>query len=115
MVLGQTVVSRLPDVVRLGSEAEAATDEMRRLLLLVLGCAVQCSCKQKVVDNIKLMDYQTQHAIVECIQQVSRGLRYYCAIRCDPCVRRACIVQRVSRPECSTAYGFVGSRHFTLI
>ena len=72
VVLGQTVVSRLPDVVRLGSEAEAATDEMRRLLLLVLGCAVQCSCKQQVVDNIKLMDYQTQHAIVECIQQVSR-------------------------------------------
>ncbi|XP_043226429.1 girdin-like [Amphibalanus amphitrite] len=71
VVLSQTVVSRLPDVVRLGSEAEAATDEMRRLLLLVLGCAVQCSCKQKVVENIKLMDYETQHAIVECIQQVT--------------------------------------------
>ena len=78
VVLGQTVVSRLPDVVRLGSGAEAATEEMRRLLLLVLGCAVQCSCKQKVVDNIKLMDYQTQHAIVECIQQVSPG--YYVII-----------------------------------
>ena len=43
---------------------------MQLLLLLLLGCAVQCPNKESFIEKIKLMELDVQHAIVECIKQV---------------------------------------------
>nr|XP_045601739.1 girdin-like isoform X2 [Procambarus clarkii] len=72
-VLSQTVVLRLPDVVKLSRAGEGCggVHELRHLLLLVLGCAVQSSRKEDIIDNIKKLDLNTQHSIVECIKEVT--------------------------------------------
>lgn len=44
---------------------------MRLLLTLLLGAAVQCPNKQFFISNIKELDLDTQHAIVELIKQVT--------------------------------------------
>ncbi|XP_042859655.1 girdin-like isoform X2 [Penaeus japonicus] len=72
-VLNQSVVLRLPDVVKVSraGEGAAGVPEVRQLLLLVLGCAVQSPRKEDVIDNIKKLDLDTQHSIVECIKEVT--------------------------------------------
>ncbi|CAG2161651.1 unnamed protein product [Oppiella nova] len=44
---------------------------MRVLLLLMLGCAVQCERKEHFIDGIKRLDISVQHSIVECIQKIT--------------------------------------------
>ncbi|XP_068240760.1 girdin isoform X2 [Palaemon carinicauda] len=75
-VLNQTMVLSLPDVVKLSKAGDgvAGVEEVNRLLLLVLGCAVQCPRKEDVIDNIKKLDIDTQHSIVECIKEVTDNL-----------------------------------------
>ena len=72
-VIGEQVLLRLPDVLQLSQcpNTAAGVGELRRLLLMVLGCAVQGPSKQTIVENIKKLDIETQHAIVECIREVS--------------------------------------------
>jgi len=50
---------------------EASDAELERVLLLVLGCAVQCDERELFIDNIRRLDIDTQSAIVQAIQQVS--------------------------------------------
>ncbi|XP_076244739.1 protein girdin [Calliopsis andreniformis] len=65
------LVLRLPDTTNLGKEPELYVTEMKLLLLLLLGCAVQCPNKEKFITNIKTLNVDTQLAIVECIKQVT--------------------------------------------
>jgi len=69
----------VPDCVKLGREPEskAGVENMQLLLLLLLGCAVQCPNKETFIDRIKQLDVQVQHAIVDCIRQVSLGCLIY--------------------------------------
>lgn len=60
----------LPDTVKLGKEPENSVGEMKLLLLLLLGCAVQCPNKEKFITKIKDMAVDVQLAIVDCIKQV---------------------------------------------
>ncbi|KAJ4427776.1 hypothetical protein ANN_25429 [Periplaneta americana] len=62
----------LPDCVKLGREpdSKAGVENMQLLLLLLLGCAVQCPNKEAFIDGIKQLDVDVQHAIVDCIKQV---------------------------------------------
>ncbi|XP_012350202.1 LOW QUALITY PROTEIN: protein Daple [Apis florea] len=62
---------RLPDTVNLGKEPQLYIAEMKLLLLLLLGCAVQCPNKEKFITNIKTLNVDTQLSIVECIKQVT--------------------------------------------
>uniref|UniRef100_A0AAR2K5Q5 HOOK N-terminal domain-containing protein n=1 Tax=Pygocentrus nattereri TaxID=42514 RepID=A0AAR2K5Q5_PYGNA len=48
-------------------------EEMKRLLLLLLGCAVQCERKEEIIEKIKLLDIETQAAIVSHIQEVTHN------------------------------------------
>nr|CAD7404869.1 unnamed protein product [Timema cristinae] len=63
----------LPDCVKLGREPESkmGIENMHLLLLLLLGCAVQCPNKETFIDRIKQMNVEEQHAIVECIKQIT--------------------------------------------
>ncbi|KAJ7404728.1 Protein Daple [Willisornis vidua] len=48
-------------------------DEIKKLLLLVLGCAVQCERKEEFIERIKQLDIETQAAIVSHIQEVTHN------------------------------------------
>ncbi|KAK9297248.1 hypothetical protein QLX08_008977 [Tetragonisca angustula] len=65
------IVLKLPDTSNLGKEPQVYISEMKLLLLLLLGCAVQCPNKEKFITNIKTLNVDTQLAIVECIKQVT--------------------------------------------
>lgn len=70
--LGQIVVA-IPDYVCLAREPATRTglDNMRLLLLLLLGCAVQSPTKELFITKIKELPLDSQHDIVECIKQVT--------------------------------------------
>jgi len=58
---------------------EACCAELDRVLLLVLGCAVQCDDREQFIDNIRhSLDIATQSAIVDAIQQVRTYLMSAC-------------------------------------
>lgn len=69
---GQTILV-LPDSFTLGyhPETKLGLEQMKLLLTLLLGAAVQCPNKELFIGRIKELDVETQHAIVELIKQVS--------------------------------------------
>ncbi|XP_013858587.1 coiled-coil domain containing 88A [Austrofundulus limnaeus] len=75
--LQQLILMPLPNVAILGQDplTEAAMEELRRLLLLLLGCAVQCENKETFIQQIQSLDIETQAAIASCIQQVTQDPR----------------------------------------
>ncbi|ETN58992.1 hook protein [Anopheles darlingi] len=70
--LGQTILT-LPDCAILGQspETRAGLEQMKLLVTLLLGAAVQCPNKEIFIGRIKELDVNTQHAIVEVIKQVT--------------------------------------------
>ncbi|XP_053690749.1 girdin [Sabethes cyaneus] len=70
--LGQTILT-LPDCAILGQfpESRAGLDQMKLMITLLLGAAVQCPNKEMFIARIKELDLDTQHAIVEVIKQVT--------------------------------------------
>ncbi|XP_053680380.1 girdin [Anopheles nili] len=70
--LGQTILT-LPDCSVLGHspETRAGLEQMKLLITLLLGAAVQCPNKEIFIARIKELDVNTQHAIVEVIKQVT--------------------------------------------
>lgn len=69
---GQTILV-LPDCYILGyhPETKQGLEQMKILLTLLLGAAVQCPNKELFIARIKELDVETQHAIVELIKQVT--------------------------------------------
>ncbi|XP_072293768.1 coiled-coil domain containing 88A isoform X2 [Eucyclogobius newberryi] len=72
--LQQLILMPLPNVAILGQDpfTEAAVEELRRLMLLLLGCAVQCENKEIFIQQIQSLDIETQAAIASCIQEVTQ-------------------------------------------
>lgn len=64
---------QLPDCVNLGRApaSQVALEQLRLLLLLLLGCAVQGPTKELFITRIKELSLESQHDIVECIKQVT--------------------------------------------
>ncbi|XP_035269604.1 protein Daple [Anguilla anguilla] len=73
--LQQLVVMNLPNALSISKDPLSAKgmEEMNRLLLLMLGCAVQCDRKEEFIEKIKLLDIETQAAIVTHIQEVTQN------------------------------------------
>ncbi|CAL8285050.1 unnamed protein product [Lota lota] len=73
--LRQLIVMTLPNILCIAKDPLSAKsmEEMKRLLLLILGCAVQCERKEEMIEKIKLLDIQTQAAIVSHIQEVTHN------------------------------------------
>ncbi|XP_041653764.1 coiled-coil domain containing 88A isoform X2 [Cheilinus undulatus] len=86
--LQQLILMPLPNVAILGQDplTEAAVEELRRLLLLLLGCAVQCERKQTFIQQIQSLDIETQAAIASCIQQVTQDPRMVLPLRWEELV-----------------------------
>ncbi|NXU41537.1 DAPLE protein, partial [Drymodes brunneopygia] len=74
-VLQQLIVMNLPNVLMIGKDplSGKSMDEIKKLLLLILGCAVQCERKEEFIDRIKQLDIETQAAIVSHIQEVTHN------------------------------------------
>ncbi|XP_026859447.2 girdin isoform X2 [Electrophorus electricus] len=72
--LQQLVLMPLPNVAVLGRDplTEGAMEELRRLLLLLLGCAVQCETKETFIQQIQSLDIETQADLALCIQEVTQ-------------------------------------------
>ncbi|XP_024139842.1 coiled-coil domain containing 88A isoform X1 [Oryzias melastigma] len=81
--LQQLILMPLPNVAILGQDpfTEAAVEELRQLLLLLLGCAVQCERKETFIQQIQSLDIETQAAIASLIQQVTQDPRMVLPLR----------------------------------
>uniref|UniRef100_A0A6Q2YCE6 HOOK N-terminal domain-containing protein n=1 Tax=Esox lucius TaxID=8010 RepID=A0A6Q2YCE6_ESOLU len=52
---------------------EQSLEEMKKILLLLLGCAVQCEKKEEYIDRIQTLDFDTKAAIAAHIQEVTHS------------------------------------------
>lgn len=70
--LGMTLLV-VPECICLGKvpESREGLENMKLLVLLLLGAAVQCPNKELFITRIKELDVELQHNIVECIKQVT--------------------------------------------
>uniref|UniRef100_A0A3P9JUU9 Coiled-coil domain containing 88Aa n=1 Tax=Oryzias latipes TaxID=8090 RepID=A0A3P9JUU9_ORYLA len=73
--LRQLIAIPLPDVLLLGRTpyCEQSLDEMKKLLLLLLGCAVQCDKKEEYIEKIQTLDFDTKAAIAAHIQELTHS------------------------------------------
>uniref|UniRef100_A0A671UDK5 Girdin-like n=1 Tax=Sparus aurata TaxID=8175 RepID=A0A671UDK5_SPAAU len=55
------------------SPTEQSLEEMKKLLLLLLGCAVQCEQKEEYIKRIQTLDFDTKAAIAAHIQEVTHN------------------------------------------
>ncbi|XP_006824799.1 protein Daple-like, partial [Saccoglossus kowalevskii] len=72
-ILQQLIVMSLPNILAIAKEPDSETSvrELHKLLLLMLGCAVQCERKEVFIEKIKQLDIDVQHAIVGHIQEIT--------------------------------------------
>ncbi|KAI5610053.1 girdin isoform X2 [Silurus asotus] len=73
--LQQLVMMPLPNVLVLGRTplSEQGLAEVKKLLLLLLGCAVQCEEKEEYIERIQTLDFDTKSAIASHIQEVTHN------------------------------------------
>ncbi|XP_072767920.1 girdin isoform X2 [Nerophis lumbriciformis] len=73
--LQQLVMMPLPNVLVLGRHplTERGLEEMKKLLLLLLGCAVQCEKKEDYIERIQTLNFDTKAVIASHIQEVTHN------------------------------------------
>ncbi|KAM9817962.1 girdin-like isoform 1-T1 [Syngnathus typhle] len=73
--LRQLILIPLPNVLQLSRtpHTEQSLVEMKKLLLLLLGCAVQCEKKEKYIEIIQALDFDTKAAIAMHIQELTHS------------------------------------------
>ncbi|KAI0231339.1 Hook-like protein 3 [Lamellibrachia satsuma] len=68
-VLGQQINDfHMPDVSAIGERDDS--NELGRLLQLILGCAVNCDSKQEYIKRIMAMEESVQHGVMKAIQEL---------------------------------------------
>ncbi|XP_027720856.1 girdin isoform X5 [Vombatus ursinus] len=73
--LQQLIMMSLPNVLTMGKNpfSEQGTEEIKKLLLLLLGCAVQCQKKEEFIERIQGLDFDTKAAVAAHIQEVTHN------------------------------------------
>ncbi|XP_061481737.1 girdin isoform X2 [Rhineura floridana] len=73
--LQQLIMMPLPNVLIIGKNpfSEQGTEEVRKLLLLLLGCAVQCQKKEEFIERIQSLDFDIRAAVAAHIQEVTHN------------------------------------------
>ncbi|XP_064507023.1 girdin isoform X11 [Pseudopipra pipra] len=73
--LQQLIMMSLPNVLIIGKNpfSEPGTEEVKKLLLLILGCAVQCQKKEEFIERIQGLDFDTRAAVAAHIQEVTHN------------------------------------------
>ncbi|KAK0181253.1 hypothetical protein PV327_003551 [Microctonus hyperodae] len=65
------LVIKFIDTVNLSKEPEIHVEDMKLLLILLLGCAVQCPNKQNFIHKITTLDQDTQLGLVNHIKEIT--------------------------------------------
>uniref|UniRef100_A0A915K355 HOOK N-terminal domain-containing protein n=1 Tax=Romanomermis culicivorax TaxID=13658 RepID=A0A915K355_ROMCU len=75
-VLNQLIVMPLPDLLTIARNPfpEGSGHEMKKVLLLLLGCAVQSEKKEEFINKIKELDVSLQETIVNLIRKVTHDV-----------------------------------------
>ncbi|KAJ7341288.1 hypothetical protein JRQ81_005211 [Phrynocephalus forsythii] len=73
--LQQLIMMPLPNVLIIGKNpfSEQGTEEVKKLLLLLLGCAVQCQRKEEFIERIQSLDFDVRAAVAALIQEVTHN------------------------------------------
>ncbi|TMS23838.1 Girdin [Larimichthys crocea] len=73
--LRQLIMIPLPNVLLLGRTpyCEQSLEEIKKILLLLLGCAVQCEKKEEYIERIQTLDFDTKAAIAAHIQELTHN------------------------------------------
>ncbi|XP_031197479.1 girdin isoform X4 [Mastomys coucha] len=73
--LQQLIMMPLPNILIIGKNpfSEQGTEEVKKLLLLLLGCAVQCQKKEEFIEKIQGLDFDTKAAVAAHIQEVTHN------------------------------------------
>ncbi|XP_059515777.1 girdin isoform X5 [Myotis daubentonii] len=73
--LQQLIMMSLPNILIIGKTpfCEQGTEEVKKLLLLLLGCAVQCQKKEEFIERIQGLDFDTKAAVAAHIQEVTHN------------------------------------------
>ncbi|XP_028633150.1 girdin isoform X3 [Grammomys surdaster] len=73
--LQQLIMMSLPNILIIGKNpfSEQGTEEVKKLLLLLLGCAVQCQKKEEFIEKIQGLDFDTKAAVAAHIQEVTHN------------------------------------------
>ncbi|XP_031572886.1 daple-like protein isoform X2 [Actinia tenebrosa] len=73
--LQQVVLLRAPDVVAIAHhpDSDVGLQELIKILLLMLGCAVQCDSKESFIEKIKELDLEVQKHLVDCIKEITEN------------------------------------------
>ncbi|XP_042668118.1 girdin isoform X6 [Centrocercus urophasianus] len=73
--LQQLIMMALPNVLIIGRNplSEPSTNEIHKILLLMLGCAVQCQEKEEFIERIQHLDFDTKAAVAAHIQEVTQN------------------------------------------
>ncbi|XP_016018084.2 girdin isoform X3 [Rousettus aegyptiacus] len=73
--LQQLIMMSLPNVLIIGKNpfSEQGTEEVKKLLLLLLGCAVQCQKKEEFIERIQSLDFDTKAAVAAHIQEITHN------------------------------------------
>ncbi|XP_072189777.1 girdin isoform X4 [Excalfactoria chinensis] len=73
--LQQLIMMALPNVLIIGRNplSEPGTIEINKILLLLLGCAVQCQKKEEFIERIQHLDFDTRAAVAAHIQEVTQN------------------------------------------
>ncbi|XP_066234342.1 girdin isoform X4 [Saccopteryx leptura] len=73
--LQQLIMMSLPNILIIGKNpfSEQGTEEVKKLLLLLLGCAVQCQKKEEFIERIQGLDFDTKAAVAAHIQEVTHN------------------------------------------
>eukprot|EP00118_Oscarella_pearsei_P004979 m.22136 g.22136 ORF g.22136 m.22136 type:complete len:1449 (+) comp28286_c0_seq4:324-4670(+) len=71
--LQQVIIMRLPDMLAICKDPEndESLYELEKLLLLLLGCTVQCENKEVMIQQIQRLETSVQHAVVSHIKEVT--------------------------------------------
>lgn len=101
--LQQLIITSLPNisVISHSPDLEYSLEEMEKLLVLLLGCVVQCEGKVPLIERMKTMDLTQQQALVVHIQTITDTTDYVCSIDWID-------LEEISKPNleglCRTAY-----------
>uniref|UniRef100_A0A670I3J2 Coiled-coil domain containing 88A n=1 Tax=Podarcis muralis TaxID=64176 RepID=A0A670I3J2_PODMU len=73
--LQQLIMMPLPNILIIGKNpfSEQGTEEVKKLLLLLLGCAVQCQKKEEFIERIQSLDFDIRAAVAAHIQEVTHN------------------------------------------
>nr|XP_060610571.1 girdin isoform X5 [Anolis sagrei ordinatus] len=73
--LQQLIMMPLPNVLIIGKNpfSEQGTEEVKKLLLLLLGCAVQCQKKEDFIERIQSLKFDIRAAVAAHIQEVTHN------------------------------------------